>query len=270
MAPTLCGVLGHPVGHSRSPAMHNAAYAELGLDWRYVKLPIAPELFEETVRGLPGSGYRGANVTIPHKVAALRLADSASPAAAAVGAANTLTFEDGAIAAENTDAGGLLDAIARPVAGLRALVLGAGGAGRAAAWALSEAGAAEVAVWNRTPERAAALADDLGVAHAERPHRADLLVNATSIGLDPAMGEAEALGQLDLSDVDPPALVVDLVYRAGAATPVQAWAERAGATVVDGLEVLVRQGARSFELWTGRTAPVEAMRAAARKTSGNA
>lgn len=264
MTPTLCGVLGHPVGHSRSPAIHNAAYEELGLDWRYLKLPVAPDLFEETVRGLPGSGYRGANVTIPHKLAALRLADVASPAAAAVGAANTLTFADGRIEAENTDAGGLVDAIDRPVAGLRALVLGAGGAGRAAAWALREAGAAEVAVWNRTPERAAALARELELAHAERPDPADLLVNATSVGLDPATGDEDALDELCLRGLEAPPLVVDLVYRGSGITPVAAWAEAAGAALVDGLEVLVRQGARSFELWTGRPAPLEVMRAAAR------
>ena len=264
MAQTLCGVLGHPVGHSRSPAIHNAAYAELGLDWHYVKLPVPPELFEETVRALPGSGYRGANVTIPHKVAALRIGDEASPAADAAGAANTLTFAEGRITADNTDAGGLLDAIGRPVTGLRALVLGAGGAGRAAAWALREAGAAEVAIWNRTSERARALADELGLAHAERPGPADLLVNATSVGLDPATSTADALAELGLTACDPPPIVADLVYRAGAPTPVQQWAERAEATVVDGLEVLVRQGARSFELWTGRPAPLERMRAAAR------
>ncbi|MEA2472302.1 MAG: shikimate dehydrogenase [Thermoleophilaceae bacterium] len=263
MPPTLCGVLGQPVGHSRSPAIHNAAYAELGLDWRYVKLPVPPELFEQTVRGLPGSGYRGANVTIPHKLAALAVADSASPAARAVGAANTLTFADGRIEAENTDAGGLIDAIGRPVEGMRALVLGAGGAGRAAAWALREAGA-EVAVWNRTPERAAHLAGELGVTRAERLGAIDLLVNATSVGLDPAMSEERALAQLPLAGAEPPALVVDLVYRDAGTTPVQAWAERGGAAVVDGREVLVRQGARSFELWTGQPAPLAAMRAAAR------
>jgi shikimate dehydrogenase len=266
MPPALCGVLGHPVGHSRSPAIHNAAYADLGLDWRYVKLPVPPELFEETVRALPGSGYRGANVTIPHKIAALALADRASPAARAVGAANTLTFASGAIEAENTDAGGLLDAIGRPVAGSRALVLGAGGAGRAAAWALREAGAAEVAVWNRTPERAASLARELEVGAAERPGPADLLVNATSVGLDAGTSDEAALEELCLLSIDPPPLVVDLVYRSGGSTPVQSWAERAGATVVDGLEVLVRQGARSFELWTGEPAPLAAMRAAARAT----
>ena len=264
MPPALCGVLGHPVGHSRSPAIHNAAYAELGLDWRYVKLPVPPGLFEETVRGLPGSGYRGANVTIPHKLAALGLADTASPAARAVGAANTLTFAGGRIEAENTDAYGLLDAIDRPVTGLNALVLGAGGAGRAAAWALREAGAASVAVWNRTPERAAALARELEIEHAARPRAGDLLVNATSVGLDPDVPDGAALEALGLGAVDPPELVVDLVYRAGSPTPVHSWAERGGAAVVDGLEVLVRQGARSFRLWTGAPAPLAAMRAAAR------
>src|SRR5205085_12697352 len=179
----LCGVLGYPVGHSRSPAIQAAAFRSAGLDWRYVKLPVRPELFEETVRALPASGYRGANVTIPHRLAALGVADRASPAAAAIGAANSLSFVDGRIEADNTDAGGLLDALDRPVAGLRALVLGAGGAGRAAAWALREAGAAGVAVWNRTRERADALARDIDVVAVERPGPADVLVNATSVGL---------------------------------------------------------------------------------------
>jgi shikimate dehydrogenase len=260
----LCGVLGFPVAHSRSPAIQNAAFAAVGLDWRYVKLPVRPELFEATVRGLPGSGYRGVNVTIPHKLAALDVADSASSAARAIGAANTLTFADGRIAGDNTDAAGLLDALGRPVEGLDALVLGAGGAGRAAVWALREAGA-DVAVWNRTAERAHALARELGVAHAEHPGPAELLVNATSVGLDPAGSERDALAALGLLEAAPPALVADLVYRADrAVTPVAAWAARSGADVVDGLEVLVRQGARSFSLWTGLPAPLDAMRAAAR------
>jgi shikimate dehydrogenase len=268
MTPTLCGVLGHPVGHSRSPALQNAAFEAAGLDWRYVKLPVPPELFDETVRALPGSGYRGANVTIPHKLAALRLADDATPAARAIGAANTLTFAgDGAIAADNTDAGGLLDALARPVAGLRALVLGAGGAGRAAVYALRGAGAAEVMLWNRTPERATAAAHELGAAAVKHPGPADLLVNATSVGLDPAVSDDDALAQLGLTGAAPYPVVVDLVYRDAGPTPVQAWAQVAGSAVVDGLEVLVRQGARSFEAWTGSAAPVDIMRAAARKTS---
>ena len=139
---TYLGVCGWPVAHSRSPQMHNAALAAVGLaDWRYLRLPLPPELFEETVRALPAAGFRGVNVTIPHKHAALALADEMTVAAQAIGAANTLTFEDGRIHADNTDAPGLIAAIGERVAGRSALVLGAGGAGRAAAWALRTAGA---------------------------------------------------------------------------------------------------------------------------------
>jgi shikimate dehydrogenase len=250
--------------------MHNAAFEALGLDWRYVKLPVAPELFEETVRALPASGYRGANVTIPHKLAALGLADEATGAARGAGAANTLTFAgDGRIEADNTDAGGFLDALGDSPRGRTALVLGAGGAARAVAWALREAGAAEVLVWNRTPERAEALAHELGLTQLARPTSANIIVNATSVGLTTeshgagADGEAAALEALGVEALEPPAVVVDLVYGVGP-TPVAAWGERVGARVVDGLEVLVRQGARSFERWTGRPAPLAAMRAAAR------
>ena len=260
---TLAGVLGWPVGHSRSPAMHNAAFRELGLDWRYVKLPVAPKLLAETARALPGSGYGGANVTIPHKQAALRLADAASPTAQAIGAANALSFEAGAITADNTDAPGFLAALGRSPRGQRALVLGAGGAARAMAWALREAGAAEVLVWNRTPERAARLAAELGVTHVARPIGADLVVNATSVGLDRRGSQGEALAALGLTQLDPPATLVDLVY-AETETALCRWARGASAHVVDGLEVLVRQGALSFERWTGRPAPLEVMRAAAR------
>jgi shikimate dehydrogenase len=250
----LAGVLGFPVAHSRSPAIMNAAFAELGLDWRYVKLPVPPERFAETTRALPGSGFRGANVTIPHKLAARALADELTPAAAAIGAANTLSFEHGRVLADNTDAGGLLDALGEDPRGRTALVLGAGGAGRAAVWALREAGA-EVAVWNRTPERARALADELRVEHAERPRRAaDILVNATSLGLH---GE-DLPAELEL---EPAALVADLVY-GRAPTALCRWAEAAGARVVEGLEMLVRQGARSLERWTGRPAPLDVMRRA--------
>jgi len=251
------------VGHSRSPAIQNAAFREVGLDWRYVRLPVPPELFDETVRALPMSGYRGANVTIPHKHAALALADERSAAAAAIGAANTLLFsEEGKVQADNTDAPGFLAALDEDPAGKRALVLGAGGAGRAVTWALREAGAAEVAVWNRTPERAAALADELGVRHAERPGACDLLVNATSVGLEPPLRGDEALHALGLDGVDPPPMVVDLVY-SEEPTALLEWARRGGSRTVDGLEVLVRQGALSFERWTGREAPLETMRAAA-------
>jgi len=250
---TLAGVLGFPVGHSRSPEMMNAAFHELGLDWRYLRLPLPPERFDEAVRALPGSGYRGANVTIPHKLAAHDLSDELSDAARAIGAVNTLTFaDDGRITGDNTDAGGLLDAVGEPVPGT-ALVLGAGGAARAAAWALAQAGA-DVTVWSRAPESAAELAADLGVGHSERPGPSELLVNATSVGLR----SGDSLEGLPLVDAR---VVVDLAYGTGP-TPVVSWAEERGARVVDGLEVLVRQGARSFALWTGEEPPVDAMRKA--------
>ena len=243
--------------------MHNAAFRALGLDWRYVKLPVPPALFAETVRALPASGFRGANVTIPHKHAALELADERTPSAEAIGAANTLTFgEDGVIEAHNTDAPGFLAAVGEDVRGLRALVLGAGGAGRAVAWALREAGAAEVTVWNRTPERAKALADDLGITCVPRPATCDLLVNATSVGLTPRLTEAETLEALQLDELDPQQIVVDLVY-GDEPTALLGWAARGGSRTVNGLEVLVRQGALSFERWTGLEAPIDAMRAAA-------
>jgi shikimate dehydrogenase len=257
---TLAAVLGFPVRHSRSPAMMNAALRELGLDWRYLALPIPPARFAETVRALPASGYVGANVTIPHKLAAFELADEATATARAIGAANTLSFQDGRIAADNTDASGLLDALAEPVAGRRALVLGAGGAARAAVWALREAGA-EVWVWNRTRARAAALAAELGVAvhDAAAAGSPQLLVNTTSVGLEPGSG----LADLPLAGLEP-ATVVDLVY-GPEPTAIERWAGERGMRVVDGLEVLVCQGARSLERWTGRPAPVDAMRAAVQR-----
>ena len=261
MPRTLLGVAGFPVGHSRSPAMHNAALTEMGLDWLYVPLPLPPERFAEAVRALPHSGFRGINVTVPHKLAAHELADVHSEAARAIGAANTLTFADGRIAADNADAGGFIDALGAAPRGLRALVLGAGGSARAVVYALLGAGAAEVAVWNRTAPRAHALADELGAHHVERPTPADLLVNCTSVGLDPRTTEQEALEALCLVGCDAPATVVDLVYSA-TPTPLTRWAERAGAHVVDGLEVLVWQGARSLERWTGRSVPVDVMRRA--------
>src|SRR5690349_7278413 len=134
-------VLGHPVFHSRSPAMQNAALADLGLgDWQYEAIDVAPEEFKALVRGLPGRGFAGVNVTVPHKETVLAVADEATDAAKAIGAANTLTFVDGQIQADNTDAPGLIDALAGRTAelmGKSALVLGAGGAGRAVVWALA-------------------------------------------------------------------------------------------------------------------------------------
>jgi shikimate dehydrogenase len=280
------GVLGWPVAHSLSPAIHNAALAALGMrDWRYQRLPVPPALFAETVHSLHESGFVGANVTIPHKRAACSLADRASDAARAIGAANTLSFApDGTISAENTDAPGLIAALPCPVRGSRALVLGAGGSARAAVWALGQEGAQEVLVWNRTFERAQALADELGARAVSRPEPADLLINCTSVGLElapggreePSEGERSAsvqpsakdaaeLNQLALTfdQVAEYSYVVDVVYRAKPTALLSA-ARAHHVHAVDGREVLVSQGALSFELWTGKPAPLEVMRRAVR------
>jgi shikimate dehydrogenase len=272
VTPKRLAVLGQPISHSRSPAMHSAALAELGLapEWSYEAIEVAPAQFSSRVRRMEGEGFVGANVTVPHKVAALELADEASDAARAIGAANTLSFAGGRIVAENTDASGFLDALPGPPVGMQALVLGAGGAARAVVWALV-ASDANVSVWNRTPERAEAIAAELGgsvlpVGGDELPVADfDLLVNATSVGMGAAPGARGA----DLKALQIPAdaigerqLVVDLAYGPAPTGLIRAARERR-ATVVDGLEVLVRQGAASFRIWTGQEPPVEVMRQAA-------
>lgn len=256
------GVLGWPVGHSRSPVMQNAALRAVGLGgWRYQLLPVPPALFEETVRALGAAGFRGANVTIPHKEAALGLADAPTERARAIGAANTLLLDaDGHIAADNTDAPALIEALPFAPTGRTALVLGAGGSARAAVWALLDAGAADVRIWNRTPERARRLSTELGARAVTALAPADLLVNCTSIGLD---ANDDPFKQLPLSAdaISGYRCVVDYVY---AKTETRlAWAVRdRRVAVVDGLELLLGQGALSFTQFTGRAAPVEAMRAA--------
>jgi shikimate dehydrogenase len=258
------GVLGWPVAHSRSPAMQNAALTAVGLkSWRYQLLPVPPDLFAETVRALPRAGFRGANVTIPHKQAALALADTASPRAAAIGAANTLLWgDDGTITADNTDAPALINALPFGVEGRSALVLGAGGSARAAVWALRDAGAAEVWVWNRTPERAATLTDELGGEVVRTAISADILINCTSSGLDASDWTFKQL-PLEADDLARFRCVVDFVYR-DSGTGLMNAARSKSIAVVDGFELLVGQGALSFERFTGRPAPVDVMRTAAR------
>jgi shikimate dehydrogenase len=265
-------VIGHPVAHSRSPAMQNAALGALGLeDWSYRAIDAAPGAFEMTVRELAAVGYAGVNVTVPHKEAALRLADEASEAARQIGAANTLVFRKGHIEAHNTDAPGLLAAYralpANPV-GIRALVLGAGGAARAAVWAFAKAGAV-VYIWNRTSARADSLHAELGSyveiggAPVSSPSEIDfgILVNTTTVGLK---GE-DLLEEIPIpKDALVERVVVDMVY-GEKPTALLTRAERAGATTVDGLEILVQQGARSLEIWTGREPDLDVMREAARR-----
>jgi shikimate dehydrogenase len=257
------GVLGWPVAHSLSPAIQNAGLRAAGLaGWRYQLLPAPPELFAELVRALPGSGFQGANVTSPHKQAALALATAPSRRARAIGAANTLTFEaDGSIVVDNTDAPALIAEIPIELAGACALVLGAGGAARAAVWALNEAGAAEVRIWNRTPQRARELADALGGTAVTEVAPADVLVNCTSVGLRDA-GSAQDL-PFAARDLAGFRCVVDFVY-ANAPTALVHAAGELGVPVVDGFDLLVGQGALSFERFTGHPAPIAAMRAALR------
>ena len=269
-------VLGQPISHSRSPAMHTAALTELGLagEWSYEAIEVAPEEFEARVRELAAERFVGVNVTVPHKVAALELADEASEAARAIGAANTLSFAAGRIAAENTDAAGFLDSLPAPPAGRRALVLGAGGAARAVVWALVTHDA-EVAIWNRTPERARRLAGELGAEAVELTAQAsqdpgvsyDLIVNATTVGMGAPHESAADLKSLPIraDSLGERHLLVDLAY-GQAETELARVARAHGATVVDGLEVLVRQGAASLRIWTGLESPIEAMRRAAGAT----
>ena len=264
---TLLGVVGWPVAHSRSPAFQNAALRAVGLaaeGWHYQRLPVPPALFEETVRALPGAGFRGVNVTIPHKEAALALAGAPTGRAVAIGAANTLLFDDGGlIVADNTDAPGLVECLGGPaaVSGRSAVVLGAGGSARAAVWALLDAGAGPVSVWNRSPERAQALCAELGgtpLAPDNALVAADLLVNCTSVGLATPDFKELPLAADQLSKYE---TLVDFVYRDGGTALVHAARSRS-LHVVDGLSLLIAQGALSFELFIGMAAPLAAMREA--------
>jgi shikimate dehydrogenase len=273
-------VVGHPVSHSRSPAMQTAALDALGLggEWTYEAIDVEPDRFDARVRELPGEEFAGVNVTIPHKEAALAVADQASRAAQEIGAANTLSFAAGGIRAENTDATGLLAALPEPVEGRTALVLGAGGSARAAVWALAGAGAS-VSVWNRTGTRADDLVRDLAVAGRDTPAEGrlapvsgdqaragsyELIVNCTAIG----MGDEDPFEHLPLDPerLDAEIVLVDLVY-AGSESRLVAEARSRSAKAVDGLEVLVRQGAESLRIWTGMEPGLDVMRDAARGKS---
>ena len=259
----LAGVIGHPVGHSRSPALHGHWLRTLGLRGHYVPLEVHAEHLDEALRALPIMGFVGANVTIPHKGAALALASGATERARRIGAANTLTFRgDGGFEADNTDGEGFLAALRAGAPGWRpaegdALVLGAGGAARAVVDALVREGAS-VRIANRTALRAEALAAELGGAAlpwdgaGEAMADAALVVNTTSLG----MAGAAAM-EVPLAGLRPGMAVMDLVY-APLRTPFLAAAEAAGAAAVDGLGMLLHQAAPGFERWFGARPPVDA------------
>lgn len=261
-ATQVTGIIGWPVAHSLSPAMHNAAYGALGLDWTYVAFPVDPARVAEAVRGLAAAGVAGLNVTIPHKQAVLEECSAVSDAVAAIGAANTLVPDGaGGWRADNTDAPGFLRALdeAAPLAldGRTALVIGAGGAARAVVFALRQRGA-RVLVANRTPTRAAALGDPVGFSRdalEDAAGQSALVVNCTSLGLH---GDGIP-DELPLAAIGPGQVVVDVVYRPGG-TAWLAAAAGSGARCVDGLGMLLHQGAAAFVQWTGQEPPIGVMR----------
>jgi len=278
---TVVGVIGSPVRQSLSPLLHNAAFAALDLNWISLAFPVAPGQVPAALNGMRALGVAGLSVTMPHKAEVATLVDSCSDVAAQLQAVNCVINQGGTLHGANTDGDGFLASLRRAAgfepAGKRCLVIGAGGAARAVTHALGRAGAADVAVVNRTPDRAgpvAALAGSAGRAvatvDAAQVAQSDLVVNATPIGMAGVAGpdgaDGAAGGFADESEqwLVAPALlhagqvVTDLVY-APRPTPWLAASAAAGATTVDGLGMLVHQAALQLELWTGHTAPVDVM-----------
>ncbi|TPE52548.1 shikimate dehydrogenase [Amaricoccus solimangrovi] len=264
--PPLAGVIGWPIGHSRSPRLHGHWLRRYGIDGYYVPIGLAPEDFARGLAGLPLLGFRGVNVTIPHKEAALAAASEVTERAARVGAANTLTFlPDGGIEADNTDGYGFLENLRQGAPGWAAdrgpaLVLGAGGASRAVVAALLEAGAPEIRLANRTRARAERLAGDLGgpvrvIDWADISEAADgaaLIVNTSALGM---VGQPPL--DIRLDGAPGHALVTDIVYEP-LVTPILAAAAARGLRVVDGLGMLLHQGVPGFARWFGKTPLVDA------------
>jgi len=261
----LAGVAGWPVAHSRSPRLHNFWLQEYGIDGAYLPLAIAPQDFEQAVRMLPRLGFAGCNVTMPHKEAALLAVDQVDPAAQRIGAVNTIVVaEDGSLDGSNTDAFGFIQALHEGAPDLDvgagpAVLVGAGGAAKAIAVALLNAGAPELVELNRTGARAEALAESLAVAgvtvgdweeRADRLADANLLVNSTTQGM-----QGQPPLDLALDDLAAGAVVMDAVYTP-LLTPLLAGAQARGNTIVDGLGMLLHQARPGFAAWFGREAEV--------------
>jgi len=258
----LAAVIGHPVAHSRSPAMHTAAYEALGLDREYVAIDVEPAVLDLFIGTLAADGFAGVNVTIPHKQAVIELCDELSDEARRAGSVNTVLVRDGGLRGETTDGAGLLWALG-PVEPADALVLGAGGAARAAVTALADAGWS-VAVSAR--RRAGAAALGVGVEPWPPQKGARLVVNATPLGQQETGTVPGQPGTVPMPAalLTPDTIVCDLAYRGDLEpTPLIQAARARGARAVDGLDVLVGQGIVAFELLTGVPAPVDVMRAAA-------
>jgi shikimate dehydrogenase len=264
----LAAVIGSPVRHSLSPAIHNAAFAALGLNWVYVAFEVAEGKAPAALAAMRALGIAGLSVTMPHKAAVAAAVDRLSPAAARLGAVNCVVAEGDELVGHNTDGGGFIDALRAESdfdpAGREVAVRGAGGAARAVVAALADAAVGRVVVVNRTPERAAAAAQLGGgravVGTQKDITDCDLVVNATSVGMG---RRAEGAGAADIAD-DPRSLragqvVVDLVYQP-LDTPLVAVARSRGAAAHNGVGMLVHQAARAFRLWTGEPPPLDAMR----------
>ncbi|MEX0306512.1 MAG: shikimate dehydrogenase [Ruegeria sp.] len=262
----LAGVIGHPIAHSRSPKLHGHWLKTYGLAGHYIPMDVAPADLETVLRTLPKAGFVGANVTVPHKEAALRLADHVSDRASVIGAANTLVFrEDGSIHADNTDGYGFMANLRsgapdwNPQDG-PAVVFGAGGAARAVLQALAEAGVPEILLTNRTRTRADHLKEEFGqritvvdwVQAGNVIENAELVVNTTSLGMQ---GQPEL--RVPLDGLQPGAVVTDLVY-VPLKTHLLQQAEEAGCTTVDGLGMLLHQAVPGFERWFGVRPEVDA------------
>ncbi len=270
---TIVGLIGDAVRGSLSPRFQNAAFAALGLNWCYVTFQVSRDRLETALRGLPALGIAGANVTVPHKEAVLAYVDDVTDDARLVGAVNTIRVEGDRMVGHNTDTAGMLDALTRDgglvMHGQRAAVVGAGGAARAAVFALAGAGVPAVTIINRNWDRAAALADAVrrafrcavdavpldGTAVTSALRSATLLVQATTMG----GGAQRALSPIPHTVLHPGLFVMDMVYNPEE-TALLREARAAGCRTLGGLPMLVYQGARAFEIWTGRAAPLPVMR----------
>ena len=272
----LVACFGQPVAENPTGAMQEAAFAALGLNWRYLTVEVPPAKLPDAIRGMRAFGMRGANLTIPHKVAVIQHLDRIAPDAALIGAVNTVRREGDLLIGENTDGKGFLRGVRTTASvdpkGKRVVVLGAGGAARAVLTELALAGAAHLLVLNRSIRRGEDMVSDLAAKTRAPiefqpwpdtwrvPEDTDLLVNATSIGLYP---DVNALVPVDLSSAHTGMLVCDVVFNPPE-TCFLAAARRRGLPVLDGLAMLVFQGVIGFELWTGRQAPETVMAQALR------
>ena len=269
----ICGLIGDPVEHTMSPAMHNAAFAHLGLDYIYVPFRVRQEELSGAIQGMRALGIRGLNVTIPHKVAVIPFLDELDELAEKIGAVNTLVNDKGLLKGYNTDAAGLLQALLErgvEPEGKDVVILGAGGASRAISYALAERGAS-LTIINRLLELdwaealASRISADFGREAAALEltdenlarvlKEADVLVNATSVGMSPESGESPVAARQLKSGLT----VFDAVYNP-LRTRLLREAEAVGAATISGINMLVWQGALAFEKWTGQKAPVDLMR----------